>query len=184
MDECKVCMTVNHLFPITCPGGHQFCLSCIKGISLSSSPSTRGVILCPICRFQPARNYCNDICNDSAQIHQIKEDELFKNINESDTGRSFVWMYEGRNNGWWYFDYELQDMLEQSYSEMDNEMSVNTEFEWVICGQRIIIDFSTMEQYNTKNSAVRKVKRFPKDNVPDDIVVKGVAGMMAKKDTS
>ena len=91
-------------------------------------------------------------------------------------------MYEGRNNGWWYFDYELQDMLEQSYSEMDGSMSTNTEFEWVICGQRIIIDFSTMEQYNTKNGAVRKVRRYPKDSIPDDVLVKGVAGMMPKKD--
>ena len=177
MDECKVCMTVNHLFPITCPGGHKFCLSCIKGISLSSSPSTRTIISCPICRYQPARNYCNDICNDSAQILQIDEDELFKNINE--TERSFVWIYEGRNNGWWYYDYELQEMLEQAYLDMDNG---STEFEWVICGQRIIIDFDSMEQRNTKNGAIRKVQRLPKDNIPDSLLIKGVGGMMPKKD--
>ena len=175
MEECKICMTVNHLFPITCPGGHKYCLSCIKGLTLSSSPSSSRVpISCPECRFQPARTYIADICNDSAQIQQIDSVELYQKVEE----KNYVWLYEGRNNGWWYFDYELQDSLEDAYKDKDEE----PEFDWVICGQKITINFNDMEQHNAKNNAVRKVLRIKYDDVKNSgITVKGVAGMMPKK---
>jgi len=170
MEECKICMTVNHLFPIACPGGHKYCLSCIKGLSLSSSPSGRGSISCPTCRHPLPRNYCNDICNDSRQIHEIDKTQLFENILNKD----HIWLYEGRNNGWWCFDYEMQDMLEEAHNNEDQD------FDWYICGQRIIIDFSTMEQHNTKNNAVRKIQRIKSEDI-GTLLIKGVGGMMPQK---
>jgi hypothetical protein len=83
-------------------------------------------------------------------------------------GRDLLWIYEGRNNGWWYYEQELQDVLETSYKQ--GQFTVD----WIICGQSVTIDLIGMTQTNAK--AVRDIRRIGKDEICK-YLIKGVAGM-------
>lgn len=136
---------------------------------MSSSPSVQPV-QCPICRHRPDRKHIKDICQDAGQIMKIPGEELYQDINS----RPYVWVYEGRNNGWWYFDYDMQDILEEAF--IDDQ----TFIDWYICGQKIHIDLFNMQQTNNSNNAVRAIKRLSSNDDNSDLLIKGVAGMMPK----
>lgn len=168
--ECKICTSTNHMYPINCPGNHQYCLSCIKGMYMLSSPGIK-TILCPECRHVTDRKYIKRMCYDTGKIQRIDSDMLFNDINS----QTHIWLYEGRNNGWWYYDYDMQDILETAY--LKNETNIR----WIICGQNINIDLINMLQTNENNSALRSVKRMSATNIRDSgMIIKGVAGMMPK----
>lgn len=168
MDECCLCRSKNHLYPMDCPGLHRYCLGCIKGLCISTSPSAQPV-KCPECRYRPDRKHIRNICNDAGQIQKISVPELYNDIDS----RPYVWLYEGRNNGWWYYDYELQDELESAWKNGQASLS------WYICGQSICIDFQRMIQENQTTGAVRAVQRLKRCDIDVcGLLIKGVAGMM------
>jgi hypothetical protein len=133
---------------------------------LSTSPSGQPA-KCPQCRYQPDHKHVRNICRDAGKIRTIPKDDLFKE------DRPYIWLYEGRNNGWWYYDYELQDVLERAWD--DGHSSI----EWYICGQKVNIDFTSMKQINKVNNAVREIRRMAKGDL-DQLLIKGVGGMMPK----
>lgn len=164
MEECCLCTTTNHLYPLKCPGDHMYCLSCIKGIYLSSTLMNH--FRCPECRHEPKRQHLIMLCEEPHRIKQISRETLLATIEE----KPYVWLYEGRNNGWWYYDYDMQDILEDTYN------SGKKILEWVVCGQKISLDLVNMIQTNNDNQAMRSIKR----TVPQatkNIIIKGVAGM-------
>ena len=171
MDECCICRVQNYLYPIKCPGNHQYCLSCMKGMCMSSSPSVQiQPVQCPECRHKPARQHIRDICYDAGQIIKIPKEGLYQDI----YSRPNVWIYEGRNNGWWYFDYDMQDILEAAW-ERDE-----TSLDWYICGQKVHIDFINKQQVNINNNSVREIRRISIKDNNSALLIKGVAGMMPK----
>lgn len=145
--------------------------------------TTRSV-KCPQCRYQLDRDHIRNICEDTAKIMRIPEEQLYRNIHQrSHILGKCVWIYEGRNNGWWYYDYEMQDMLENAWLHFEKTKSAEAEAEpapeWYICGQRIYIDFENMEQINCNNNAVRAIRRVSTNDIDTcGLLIKGVAGMM------
>jgi hypothetical protein len=109
------------------------------------------------------------ICEDSGQIMRIPNDDLYRGIHS----RPNVWIYEGRNNGWWYYDYDMQDLLENAWNADDRPVFLD----WYICGQKVHIDFFNMQQTNC--NAVRAIRRLNHKEI-DGLLIKGVAGMMPK----
>lgn len=104
---------------------------------------------------------------------KIPVEELFRDIHN----RSYVWLYEGRNNGWWYYDYDMQDILEEAWHNGQTEDGVF--LDWLICGQKVNIDLFNMQQTNSNNNAVRAIKRININDINStDLLIKGVAGMM------
>jgi hypothetical protein len=165
MEECSLCTSLNHLYPMDCPGHHYYCLSCIKGMCLTSSTMTR--VQCPECRYVPQRKHLNALCEEPSKVKKIAKNDLVANVSK----KTHIWIYEGRNNGWWYYDYEMQDILDETYMD---EMYLN----WVVCGQKICIDFTNMIQINNDNKAVRRIRRLtPNELKLEGIIVKGVGGM-------
>ena len=168
MEECSLCTSDNYLYPLECPGNHSYCLSCIKGLCLSSSPTAIVRVQCPECRYTPSKKHLKVLCEDPSKVKKIPHDVLTEQVHN----KRYIWIYEGRNNGWWYYDYEMQDILENAF--IKNEFFLN----WVTCGQKICIDFTNMIQTNIDNGAVRSIKRLsPQEIIKEQILVKGVAGM-------
>lgn len=166
--HCCLCTMDNFLYPIDCPGHHHFCLTCIKCLCISGSPSTQPV-QCPLCRHMPSRAHINNICTDSGKIYKVPRHKLYNDIHK----RSKVWIYEGRNNGWWYYDLELQDVLDEAQD------SNKTYLDWTICGQPVCFDFLNMKQTNTCSNAVRAIKYLSHDDIiREKLLIKGVSGMV------
>jgi len=82
-----------------------------------------------------------------------------------------MWIYEGRNNGWWYYDYDVQIVIETAWKE-------NKNLDWYMCGQMFHLDFTNMRQVNTTNNAIRSIKRVDHEEINSGkLLVKGVSGM-------
>jgi hypothetical protein len=79
--------------------------------------------------------------------------------------RPSVWIYEGRNNGWWYYDLPMQDLLEESWNA--KELTVDT--------TELIVDMKTMSQ-TTLSGAVRAIRRISPVYDISGLLIKGVAG--------
>lgn len=166
--QCCLCTMDNFLYPIDCPGNHHFCLTCMKSLCISGSPTSLPV-QCPLCRHTPSRSHVNNICTDSGKIRKVSRSKLYRNIYKLTN----VWIYEGRNNGWWYYDLELQNVLETAWNDDQTYLS------WTICGQSVNFDFFNMTQTNTQSKAIRAIKRLThEDIIRDDLLMKGVSGMV------
>lgn len=128
--------------------------------------------MCPECRHIPDRKHIRNLCQDTSHIAKIPAGGLYRDI----MSRPAVWLYEGRNNGWWYYDNELQDILEETWREDE------TFIDWLICGQKVHIDLFNMQQTNLQNNAVRAIMRLTHKEIAasDSLLIKGVAGMMPK----
>lgn len=161
-----MCYSTNILYPMDC-AIHKYCLACIKGLCFSTSPSTNGKVQCPTCRHVAGPSYIRAICESPNKIQPIDLDSITEGLLR---GREFLWIYEGRNNGWWYYDKDIQDALEVAHGEGRHQL------EWIICGQPVFIDFGDMIQLNEDNSAVRHVERVPRSQL-HLYLIKGIAGM-------
>ena len=144
-DLCPICYETIKL-NYTLPCGHKFCYLCLKHAILSNCHS------CPYCRSK-------------------LPDNIVENATTSDqsvTGSH--WMYAGRTNGWWYYDTDTDDKLEQAYIKYQKEpeyQKITVE----ILGNDYKIDFLKMRQKC-------RGKRRPIKRVDDvDSVVKGMAGL-------
>lgn len=173
MDECNMCTMDNYLYPLECPGNHKYCLSCIKGMSLSSSPGRARpeTFQCPECRYKITRRYIQCIYDTPNKI--LKVDNVLNGL----VSRPYVWLYEGRNNGWWCYNHEMQDIIEDAY------LSNKDYVEWVVCGQKVKIDFIKRLQYNVDTDAIRAIQRISGNEINkgqsthDHLLIKGVGGM-------
>ncbi len=164
-EECTMCYSTNILYPMDCCGNHTYCLLCIKGLCYSVSPTSK--VQCPACRGVAKRKYIKTVCESPEKIKQINIRNLIDNLI---LNRDTLWIYEGRNNGWWYYDKELQDILESAHLVGDTTIS------WVICGQAVTLDLHSMTQLNVENKAIRNIKRIEKTHIYQ-YLIKGIAGM-------
>ena len=96
--------------------------------------------------------------------------------------RPFVWIYEGRNNGWWYYDFEMQDLLEEAWNA--GELAIKTTT--MSTSLTLVIDMRTMLQ-NGSNGSVRAIRRIATATTSastssSDILIKGIAGRPVGQD--
>ena len=166
MEECLMCANVNHLYPLECDKGHTFCLSCVKGLCLSSSP-TVDRSLCPLCRTPISKKYIRTIVN---QPEIIKKVNIEPQLTEYCQNNEYIWIYEGRNNGWWLYDSDIQDALEKAHTDHEDTVS------WVICGQNIVIDVKNNIQQTERTGAERNISRIHRKDTKD-YLIKGWSGM-------
>lgn len=155
MSECNVCVNQTFLYNLEC--GHKYCMSCIKRIY-----NDELLKKCPACTASINSKYYHKITETPDQILKIGDlQEILKDY-------QYVWLYKGRNVGWWVFDIEYQNIIEESFSKGSN---INI----TICGYDILLDFVKMEQTSI-NGAVREIARVLLLYLPN-ILVKGIAGM-------
>jgi hypothetical protein len=96
--------------------------------------------------------------------------------------KCFRWIYEGRNNGWWFFEPELQRTLTQAYESGKKHIS------WYLrsCAQTIYLDLEKMEQTNPNTAGVRRIvyleheKHHPAP-APAGYLIKGIGGHPLQK---
>jgi hypothetical protein len=85
-------------------------------------------------------------------------------------GLGMVWLYEGRNNGWWYYGPDMQRILEKAYQVGKSKLS------WYTCGQVLHIDLKSMQQINPSTDGVRRVIRISPEQ-HSLYLIKGTAGL-------
>jgi hypothetical protein len=121
---------------------------------------------CPACTAPITRTYFNTLSERPEKIRRIGQ------INEIIRDLEWVWLYEGRNIGWWIFDIEFQELLEESYDGGAGSVDISTG------GVKITVNFHDMIQKNTHNSAVRKILRIQRGLLGTSrLTIKGIAGM-------
>lgn len=144
-EECIICNVVTTLQELPCK--HKYCILCVKGI-INTKPTYQPA-LCPVCR--------TEITTYSSPKITIPKHKYV-----------FVWLYQGRNNGWWIFDDEMQEKL-----------SLATEsFTWLLSGQEIRFDIVNMIQENLETGSVRFIKRIHIDDI-DQYLIKGISGLIS-----
>jgi len=148
---------------------------CIKGNTLSRSPPSynlksvlRTAVECPFCK-QKSRPYY--LVSLEQEPSKVRNHDINSHISNFCKDNEHIWIYHGRNNGWWTFDQELQTNLEHYYI-----IDKGNIFKWVICGQSMEYDFSEMIQRNINNGSVRSIKRINTDEL-EQYVIKGMAGV-------
>ena len=141
----------------------MYCLACIKGLKFSTSPTTDGKVHCPGCRHVPGRGHIRALLEEPDKVKKIQLDKMIKKLWE---GHEYLWIYEGRNNGWWYYDTDIQESL----SNTDHTL------ELLICGQRVVIDVVNLLQRNRDTGARRNIIKIHKSEM-GDYLIKGIAGM-------
>jgi len=100
-----------------------------------------------------------------SKIRKINDpiiDIIFKEYPEG------VWIYEGRNNGWWIYDRDVQDALIAGKNDRY--------IEWMICGHIVHIDMGTKIQTNKVTKSKRFIKKITSAD-RNNYFLKGVAGM-------
>lgn len=100
----------------------------------------------------------------SPELLHLYGQELYNDIPD------ILWLYEGRNNGWWIYDFNHIKSMEEEYQKGLSSLNLYT------YGTNLEIDFNSMQQKNTKNDALREIKRIKKSDL-DNYLIKGVAGM-------
>lgn len=143
MEECIICNTITTLQALHCK--HKYCILCIKGFLNSN-------LKCPICR--------------SSIDYNPQE------ISLSTHKYTHLWLYQGRNDGWWIFDDELQERLSFYHS-------INSAFIWSLSGQKIRFDVNNMVQENLDTQSVRYIKKIHVSDV-NTYLIKGISGIPAK----
>ena len=114
------------------------------------------------------------------------------------TIKGTTWLYEGRTGGWWKYDPETNQKLEQGYQvyiskakdasfvensilgSEDSFIDLNAQMSIMIMDRGYLIDFEQMTQTpNTQIGITRHIKRI--DVGDDNLMIKGVAGLQAPK---
>lgn len=194
-ETCSICIEkIKMKYKLDC--GHSFCYLCLKFSLLGRTLS------CPLCRS----NVPNDILenatyNTSNDINTNNNDNNYNNYNNNNNNKQsqkVAWFYAGRNAGYWEYDSITTQLLEESYqtwfqNQSSNNVDNNSNFnpndydEDELEEQGLIavaiadintfyFNFKEMYQYNHRNGAIRKIKRF--SDIRDvNIPVKGIAGL-------
>lgn len=179
IDKCSLCK--HKLYgPLKLDDcGHIFCFTC------SNLHDLKNTIYCPICKTQSVKftllscQYCKKTS--------------FINISNMNP----LWVYEGRNYGWWLFDFENIEELEilyQHYIEVtindikerfknmlnDNVIKTHTQtqnYKITIFKEDYNIDFENMKQISTSHTnRWRKIKRVYNQEEYDKMYIKGISG--------
>jgi len=166
VDKCIICQDDMHN-PIKLECNHSFCFSCIKGAMIQSGTE------CPLCRHKPSKGYKDMIFKSPEKLCQgITEASVINN--------TYVWIYSGKNCGWWYFEPKISEELDVLYDlHSKGKLTVDNNLV-TICGYIFTFDFSSMEQSNKTNGAVRHIKRLSKDELVEfkkANQIKGVCGI-------
>ena len=154
--ECNLCYkgSENIIFLFQCTECREksLCYPCIKTISgRSDLPDVFKLTLkCPF-------------CNGHLKIIPTDIDYNIKKLD-------YLWLYEGRNNGWWLYSNDMQMALEEGFSKDIKEIS------WYTCGQQLSINLKTYRQLNVNRDSIREVIRIKRADL-DFYLVKGVGGL-------
>lgn len=179
---CTLCNIPNYLYPTGCSSNHECCIFCLKGLVLSCSPpnTNRSVISCPYCKRNSSPKYFRQL---NEHPETIRNHNILDQLNILHLKRDHHWLYSGRNNGWWYFNDELQTVLEKHYQKIDKDKKaaigcINECFTWMICGQQLEFDLVNMRQTNLESRSIRDIKRISSGQLEgNSLLIKGIAGM-------
>ncbi len=96
---CSICLNDQQILPIKLDCGHIFCYICIKGYKLSDFHSAK----CPLCRAPIDKKILEHLslqdCLDTSEHQDIE----------------YQWFYHGRTAGWWKYDEETNQEIENLY---------------------------------------------------------------------
>lgn len=90
--ECSACHTTQIKLPYTLDCGHVFCYLCLK-----------------------ARYEINPMCNSCGVVIDPNVYENARGNKKTDVDQAVQWLYSGRVNGWWYYDQNTNQKLEEGY---------------------------------------------------------------------
>ena len=162
-EDCVICLgkMVNSF---TLPCDHTFCYMCLKRVAEDRKP-------CPL---------CNALIPNFV-LEKVKVSE--ESINLKDVVGK--WMYSGRNNGWWYYSPEHDEIIEEVWNmakkyRPDSLGSISLNIN--ILGRLYLIDFDKMTQ-SADSGVIRNIKRVEKFDEGDDDV-KGISGIQVVKNDS
>lgn len=92
----------------------------------------------------------------------------------------WTWVYSGKNCGWWYFEPKINEEVEGLYNlYIKGQLHANTN-QVTICGYVYKFYFSSMEQVNMQNGAIRHIQRLSSDELVEfkkSNQIKGVCGI-------
>lgn len=194
IETCSICIEqIKMKYKLDC--GHSFCYLCLK-FSLLGRVAT-----CPLCRSVVPKNILENATYDEQTINtqseiSISEEQTAINVisNNNYYKSNVAWFYAGRNAGYWEYDKISTKLLEDAYKLwINNQVNIDDNFnpndydEYELEEQGLIpiaigdintfyFNFKEMYQYNHRNGATRKIKRF-NDIRNVNIPVKGIAGL-------
>ena len=161
--DCIICQEAM-INPIELDCGHEYCYTCIKGTIINIGTE------CPLCRKQISSKFKN-------LIFEAPE-KLCKNLSHIET--DYIWIYSGKDSGWWYFDSKSNDEVEHLY-QLYHKQKLTPEINYLsICGLIFTFNFKKMEQINKKNKVVRHIQRLTQTELNDFMKnnqIKGICGI-------
>ncbi len=96
---CSICLNDDPVLPISLSCKHIFCYLCIKGFKLSQYNAN-----CPLCREPISDEILTKLSLDDC-------------VSKIDQKVDYQWLYKGNNNGWWKYDVEHNEELENMYQD-------------------------------------------------------------------
>jgi E3 ubiquitin-protein ligase RNF146 len=166
---CPVCLGTPRN-SITTPCNHVYCYLCLK--SVLHTTQGHGSFECPYCR-QPLTG--SVLQNPDAETY---EDDM-GGAADSKAPRD-LWLYRAKSNGWWLFDDDTMDYIEDKYKSYEAGHGMPN-FELRVCGILFDINLERLEQRNIQTDVVRKITRVEEGTDLDQINIRGRAGVSYKK---
>lgn len=152
---CYICLESVNQLPTILPCKHKLCFYCLY------QQISRDMLTCPCCRrkFSP---------------ENVKIPSLNKNSDDSgDSDENILWLYNGRNNGWWKYDDTNSHKLETEYCKTkggaENIVKISAGI------NQFIVNLSSMIQINVVTKSERYVRRICKK--PKRLLIKGMSGI-------
>ena len=154
-EACCVCKE-DFCLPSQLSCDHIVCFYCISQMIKYNKSDHQRFISCPLCRK-----------------HTTIKDLTFP-IRSNLTPP--VWIYQGRNNGWWVYDGINRQQIEKSYvsyvSNTDNNEIVISAGPY-----KYTINFKNMIQTSQYNGAQRNIFRVVDEGVFKSFLIKGISGI-------
>ncbi|RWS28936.1 E3 ubiquitin-protein ligase rnf146-like protein [Leptotrombidium deliense] len=151
-DGCPICLN-PFSFPVELKCKHKFCFLCLKGVSLSNQK-------CPLCR----KKISKELLEKPKFLNE--QDSSIVIANDGD----YKWFYKGSGGGWWLYDKDTNDFIENAYRNNQTECHIS------LIGLCYVVDFAQMMQYRVDvPGKKRRVKRDTYNK--DDSELKGLAGI-------
>lgn len=166
-DPCIICQE-DIQNPIKLECNHTFCFSCIKGSMIKSGTD------CPLCRKALSKDYKHMIFKAPEKLCQ----KILVSLDSQ-----WTWIYSGKNCGWWYFEPKASEELENLYDLYTKGQLTANSNQVTICGYVYRFDFSSMEQINTQNGAIRHIQRLSVNDLTEfkkSNQIKGICGIKVK----
>lgn len=161
--DCCICLDRIKL-PYKLDCNHTYCFLCLKTLYIKSNND-----VCPLCRKPISTKIFEDSLSQKTETNCSSSSEV-----------NIKWIYSGRNSGWWYYDFQTNELIEQNYQKyMKNSDEISPRFEIYLFYNKYTIDFSNMVQISSNNSYKRNIKRIEDKEVEDKNIydIKGIAGL-------